>query len=105
MYARFAFDGSTAICVTSRRGAFAAVLSSRVYVTDEAGAFELSLISTRPVIVAAHSVPSFCEARVSAPTRSPGTASAPYAVPVMSVAPGGPIRWGSPHVGGVTAVF
>src|SRR5436305_9955553 len=74
------------------------------HVTEAAGSFALSETSRRPLVLAAHSVPVFCGARASAATKSPATASAPYAVPPMLVAPGGPIRCASPHVGGVTGI-
>ena len=54
--------------VRRRRG------SSRVQTTDAAGAFALSVMNTRPVLVAAHIVPVFCGARSIQATAPPAPA-------------------------------
>src|SRR5215475_5066743 len=85
--------------LTNRAGSFAADVSRRVHVTDDAvGSFALSEMNTRPVFVAAQSVPVLLGARSTAETNAPAR-SAPYAAEVRSVAPAGPMRTKSPQFG------
>src|SRR3954452_24015496 len=88
---------------TNRPGSTVEVVSMRVNVTDAAGASELSEMNTRPLPVATQSVPVLLGARSIAPTSpvpAAGTpARSPYDAAVRSVAPAGPMRTKSPHVG------
>src|SRR5437660_10538565 len=47
------------------------LLSSRFQCTAEGASFALSLMKTRPAVVAAHSVPVFCGARASDEMKQP----------------------------------
>src|SRR5437016_13820895 len=47
------------------------LLSSRFQCTAEGASFALSLMNTRPAVVAAHSVPVFCGARASDEMKQP----------------------------------
>src|SRR2546422_7495001 len=92
----------------ARDGEFAVVAvpvppSSRVQCTDVAAASALSVINTRPVPVAAHMVPVFCEARAIQATAPP--ARLPHAAEVSSVegAPS-PIFTKSPQLGAAADV-
>src|SRR6266536_1933050 len=60
-------------------------------------------MNTRPVFVAAQSVPVLLGARSTAATQQPAR-SAPYAADVRSVAPGGPMRTKSPQFGSLLDV-
>src|SRR6266545_4143161 len=81
-----------------RPGSFAAVVSIRVQITELAAASALSEMKTRPVPVAAQTVPVLPGARSIAAT-APNNRSKPYAMKVRSVAPGGPIGTKSPQAG------
>src|ERR1700674_358437 len=74
--------------------------------TVAAAALALSVMNTRPALVAAHIEPMFCAVRWIQATAPPRRV-APYArlsVSVMSVAPAGPIRTKSPQPGCVADV-
>src|SRR3954470_20350143 len=87
----------------ARGGEFAADVSRRTQCTAFAASFALSVMKTRPAEVAAHSVPVFCEARVSQATAPP--ARVPHAAFWRSVeGTPSPIRTKSPHPGWVADV-
>src|SRR4026209_912589 len=79
-------------------------VSSRVYVTDPAAALAFFEMNRRPVPLATHKVLVSLGARSIAatqptPAATPPHRTAPYAMPVRSADPAGPIWTKSPHPG------
>src|SRR5438445_10666632 len=89
--------------VGNRPGSLVDVWSIRCQITELAGASALVEMKTRPVPVAAQSVPVSLGAR-SVTATAPPRRSAPYGAEVRSVALGGPILTKSPHAGSAPEV-
>src|SRR5205809_7824618 len=75
--------------------------STRFQTTDAAAASALSVMNTRPVLVAAHIVPVFCGVRAIQATAPPARV-APHTAEVKSE--GAPMRTKSPQPGWDAAV-